>query len=381
MPRAGVEKQMRQSVFKFKDRMFRLSEDEPLSPISILILVLLDIFLLIILFQGLSAQSGLLTYPDEYVPYVCQEIIIEKRWTEGNRIDKLGYIVLQHHRSTYASGERMKQAHPVCEEVIAAIDATKADDAVAQLFEERSRLMTLRNDIRDSLRKMDPGIELSTSQEYLDLSNQILEIEQRINVNKSVVYLWSVIDAVITNQNVVIQALRDYRAVFPIYEVLFQLLFLLPLFVVFYVWYVRSARIRLQGLISTHLLAVVSIPVFWEMVRLILYIIPHQIIKKFIEFLESLRLIAIWYYLVIALVIAISSLLIYVVQKHIFSRERVMERRIQNRNCVECGKKLPDRDRYCTLCGAAQFRICPECNGKTYISSKYCRECGKKMKV
>jgi hypothetical protein len=154
VPRAGVEKQMRQSVFKFKDRMFRLSEDEPLSPISILILVLLDIFLLIILFQGLSAQSGLLTYPDEYVPYVCQEIIIEKRWTEGNRIDKLGYIVLQHHRSTYASGERMKQAHPVCEEVIAAIDATKADDAVAQLFEERSRLMTLRNDIRDSLRKM-----------------------------------------------------------------------------------------------------------------------------------------------------------------------------------------------------------------------------------
>lgn len=374
----GVEREMRQSVTRFKDRMFRLDEDEPLSPISILILILLDIFLLIIIFQGLSAQSGLLTSPDEYVPYVCQEIVIEKSWTEGNRIDKLGYIVLQHHRSTYVQEARVKPVHPACEEVLAAIDAVKTDDVVVQLFEERSRLMILRNDIAFDFRKMDSTTEITTSEEYLDLTNQILEIEQKINANEKVAHLWSVIDTAITKQSIVIQALRNYRAIFPIYEVLFQLLFLLPLFIAFYGWYVRSARIRFQGFISTHLLGVVSIPVFWEMVRLILYIIPHQIIKRFIEFLESLKLIAVWYYLVIALVIAMSSFLIYVVQKHIFSRERVMERRIQNRNCVECGKKLPDRDKYCTMCGAGQFEVCPNCNGETYVGGKYCQECGKK---
>ncbi|NLW48313.1 MAG: hypothetical protein GXY86_13390 [Firmicutes bacterium] len=52
-----------------------------------------------VLFQGLNAQSRLLTTPDEYVPYICQRIIIDRDWTENNRLDKLSDRVIDYHRS------------------------------------------------------------------------------------------------------------------------------------------------------------------------------------------------------------------------------------------------------------------------------------------
>jgi hypothetical protein len=380
---------MKNMLLNFRDRMFRLSEDEPLSVLSITVLILLDIFLLIILFQGLDAQSRLLTQPDEYIPYVCQEIIIDKAWNENNRLDKLGSIVVDFHRSTYPVEERRVKLHPVCKEINDAIDSVKTDKSIIRLFEERARISLLRNEITRDRDKsegqvINPDLEslptnTASERSFKELSIQIANIDQEINSNQKVVTLWGIIDKAASSQETIIKAFRGSRFFFPIYEVLFQFLFLLPLLVVFYLWYKKSTKNRLQALLSTHLLVVVSIPIFLKIVQLILDIIPRQIIKKFIDLLNSLNLIAIWYYLVIGLAIAVSILLIYFLQKHLFNREKIVEKRIRNRVCVDCGKKLPDRDQYCTSCGASQYKVCPECSQNTYVNSNFCRECGKKI--
>jgi hypothetical protein len=380
---------MKNMLLNFRARMFCLSEDEPLSVLSITVLILLDIFLLIVLFQGLDAQAKLLTQPDEYIPYVCQEIIIDKAWNENNRLDKLGNMVVDFHRSTYPVEERRVKLHPVCKELNDAIDSVKTDKSIIGLFEERDRISLLRREItRDSNKSegqvLSPDLEslpsnTASERRFKELSIEIANIDHEINSNPKVVTLWGIINTAVSSQETIIKALRSSRFFFPIYEVLFQFLFLLPLLVVFYFWYKKSTKNRLQALLSTHLLVVVSIPIFLKIVQLILDIIPRQIIKKFIDLLDSVKLIAIWYYLVIGVAIAVSILLIYFLQKHLFNREKIVEKRIRNRVCVDCGKKLPDRDLYCTCCGASQYKVCPECSQNTYVNSKYCRGCGKKI--
>lgn len=365
-------------LLNFRDRMFRLGEDEPLSPLSVFVLILLDLFLLTVLFQGLDAHSRLLTTPDEYIPFICQRIIIDRDWTENNRLDKLSKIVINYHRSTYQE-EKPQKMDLLCKEVVDAINRVKTDKAVIQLFEERDQLITLQDEIKKSLKDVGSLAEVRNNPKYIGLSNEILEINQKINSNQKVTDLWSIIAKASAKQEVVIKALRNYRLIFSIYEVLLQFLFLLPLLVVFYIWYKKSVNNRFQSLISTHLLIVVSIPIFLKIIELILNIIPEQIIKKFIDLLDSLKLIAIWYYFVIGISIGIAVLLIYLLQKHLFNREKIIEKRIRNRNCVGCGKKLPVNDKHCFECGMSQYQDCPECNQLTHVNSKYCRECGKKI--
>jgi Double zinc ribbon len=367
-------------LLNFKDRMFRLSEDESLSPLSILVIILLDIFLLTVLFQGLDAQSRLLTNPDQYIPYICQEIIIDKEWTENNRLDKLSDIVIGYHRETYNEVSQPGKMAPICKELVDAINTVKTDKEITKLFEERNQLLTLREEIKNNLSDVGSLSEVRTNPKYIALSNQILAVNQRINANPKAIILWQVIGQSVAKQEIVIQSLRSYRYFFPLYEVLWQFLFLLPLLVLFYLWYQKSAnKNRLQGLISTHLLIVVSIPIFLKIIKFVLDIIPRQIIKNFIDLLDSLKLIAIWYYIVIGIAIGISILLIYVLQKHLFNRGKIIEKRIRNRNCIGCGKKLPAHDQHCFTCGADQYQVCPQCGQLTYVNSQYCRECGKKI--
>ncbi len=370
---------MKKIAKNLRDRMFRLSEDELLSPLSIVVLVLLDIFLLSVLFQGLDAQSRILTAPDEYIPYLCQDIIIDRNWTEYNRLDKLSDIVVDYHRSTYHQEAKPKKMDPLCKEVMNAINRVKTDKVIMRLFEDRDRLVTLQKEIKSDLKDVGSLAEVRTNPEYIAVSNEILAINQKINSDPKVIALWSIIDGSSAKQEVVIKTLRNYRFIFPIYEVLIQFLFLLPLLVVFYIWYKKSVKNRFQSLISTHLLIVVSIPIFLKIIQFVLNIIPKQIIRKFIDLLDSLKLIAIWYYIVIGISIGSSILLIYFLQKHLFNREKIIEKRVRNRNCVGCGKKLPTGDKHCFTCGTDQYEVCPECNQLTYVDSKYCRECGKML--
>jgi hypothetical protein len=146
--KTGGSKKMRKMLLNIRDRMFKLSEDEPLSPLSILVLIFLDIFLLTVLFQGLDAQSRLLTSPDDYVSEICQEIIIDKEWNENNRLDKLSDIVVMEHRSTYNQSSRPKNIYPICKDVINSLNQVKTEKFIINLFEDRDRLISLQKENR-----------------------------------------------------------------------------------------------------------------------------------------------------------------------------------------------------------------------------------------
>ena len=95
--------------------------------------------------------------------------------------------------------------------------------------------------------------------------------------------------------------------------------------------------------------------------------------KKIIDLLESLKLVAIWHYLVIALAVAAALFLIYIFQKKLFSREKLIERRISKGECQQCGKHLPAGSQACPFCGFAQFKSCSTCNKEMHAYGKFCR--------
>ena len=142
-----------------------------------------------------------------------------------------------------------------------------------------------------------------------------------------------------------------------------QIIFLLP-FAVFYAW--NNASIRknrgVQTLLSSHLLGISFIPIFYKIIETLYDIIPKILLKRIIDLLESLKLVAIWHYLVIALAVAAALLLIYIFQRKLFSRDKLMERRISKGECQQCGKHLPAESSACPFCGFVQFKSCSSCN-------------------
>ena len=63
-----------QSVFS---RLRSIGDKEPLSGLSFIIIIFLDIFVLTALFQGLSDQTASFTTPSDVIPYSCQRIAID----------------------------------------------------------------------------------------------------------------------------------------------------------------------------------------------------------------------------------------------------------------------------------------------------------------
>ena len=173
--------------------------------------------------------------------------------------------------------------------------------------------------------------------------------------------------------------LRRLNFWYPVRKLGMEMLFLLPLFLVFYAWNARSiARDRpFQTLVSSHLLVVAAIPAIFKLIELVYDILPRKLLRDIIEFLESFKLVAIWHYLLIGAAILAALALIYLFQRKLFSREKMMQRRIARGQCQDCGLRLAADSRYCTACGADQYRTCASCHQLTHVHGKYCRACGR----
>ncbi|MEH6448956.1 MAG: zinc ribbon domain-containing protein, partial [Oleispira sp.] len=180
------------------------------------------------------------------------------------------------------------------------------------------------------------------------------------------------------NRELLLADLRDLNFWYPVKRLMMELLFLLPLILVFYFWNSRSLRTHqpYQVLVSSHLLIVAFIPVIFKVLELVYEIMPKTFLKKMFALLESFNLVAIWHYLMMGLGIALALGLIYVLQQKIFSQEKLMQKRIVKGQCQNCGVNVPSGDKACTACGFKQYKGCGHCHNETYVFAKHCKSCG-----
>ncbi len=396
--------------WKFKDKLGKVKthltslDDQPLGKAALLIVLFLDIFILIAIFNGLDAHTRQLSSPDEYIPYSCREIVIDRHWNPTNRIDNLSQIIVSSGNSYYQVDVKKKDRHPACAPYIDLLEQIRNDKALTGIFEERNKFALEAKELQRGIDNLKGAYDTSLletiakqqeSQTKIDatrkdfqqktgalniLKNRIASLEQTINGDAKVKLLWEQLQGLKEpDRQQLISDLRRLNFWYPVKKLGMQLIFLLPLFAVFYAWNNTSIRKKrgVQTLVSSHLLAVSFIPIFCKIIETVYDIIPKKLLKKIIDLLESLKLVAIWHYLVIAVAVAAALFLIYIFQKKLFSREKLLERRISKGECQQCGKHLPAGAQACPFCGFTQFKSCSYCNKLMHVHAKYCRECGK----
>ena len=65
-------------IVGFKNKLTRLNDDEPVTMLALAIIILLDVFILSIIFGGLDDHTDQLTSPADYFPYQCRQVFITK---------------------------------------------------------------------------------------------------------------------------------------------------------------------------------------------------------------------------------------------------------------------------------------------------------------
>ena len=393
----------------FKNRLFRINDEEPLSKLSLCVIFALDVFILFVVFSGLNDHTRQLTSPSDYIPYGCREMLVRENWTDADRMEKLQQLALSDYNNTsygYDSPfEQMKmdRMHPDCRIFFEKINAIARDKELLEDFKARQRLVAQKRQFisgfeqskgvydtslleniaePDAGRNKLPSIarNMKDKARQIDLfDGQIAAIDARINNHAKVRDLWAYVSAGDpARRDRLVKDIKQWEFRHPFKELLWQMLFLLPLFIVFYLWSVRSVKKdnRLQMLISGHLLVIISIPIIMKILEVVLDLIPRHFFKKFFDFLIAFRIVAIWHYIVIVAAIGAALLMIYIIQKKVFNKRRLELKRLAKGLCRRCGKKLPRDSAACPFCGADQLIRCPACDQPTYAAGDYCAMCG-----
>jgi len=394
---------LKDGFFKIKGNLTSL-DNQPLSKAALVIILFLDLFILTSIFTGMNQHTRQLAAPDDFIPYSCREVVINREWNPTNRTENLSDIIISHNSSYYLLAEKKRNHHPICQPYLALFDQIKSDKELAAVFEERKKFAREANELQRGISAekgaYDTSLLETIAKEKEDRANvdrlrkdvqakteslntlrgQIAALELEINSNPTVRLLWEKLNNQDRSAREQLQAdLRKAYFWYPLQRLGMQILFLLPLFIIFYIWNNASVRKNrgIQSLVSAHLLVISFIPIFCKIVEAIYDILPKKLLYKLIELLESFNLIAIWHYLMIGLAVAAALFCIYIFQRKIFSREKLLERRIMKGQCQQCGKQLPKGSQACSFCGFSQYKLCNSCDKPTFVFGKHCSNCGK----
>ncbi len=392
----------------FKKRLTTIGREEPLNKLALAVIILLDLFVLSMLFGGLEDHTKQLVSPNEYMPQIARQVFIDQAWSPSVRLDKLQPLILSdrkgystYYRSMFAP-EKLEPMHPLCRGFYEKMHALSKDESLVNLFVGRDLKVKERSGIRTDQDKIKRAydtqlLETIAGKEGVNtasiaaqsqtltaqierLTGQIDELEQQINAHPGIQEIWTLTDPENQNRPQIVKDYRSFERWYLLRELLWQLLFLIPIFAVFYFWSERSAKRdhRIQSLMASHLLVVAFIPILIKLIKLVVDLIPDHFFKGLFRILRSLHLIAIWHYLVILGAVALGLFLVYIIQKKVFSREKLMQKRLSKGACIQCGKKLPAGASACAFCGANQFVDCSACSKPTPVGGIHCIHCGEK---
>ena len=393
---------------KFKKSLTRFNDDEPLSKISLAIIILLDFFILSVIFEGLSDHTSQLASPYDYFPYECRQIFIRTSWTGANKMFQLQKLILQDYNQYSYTYDKMldknkiQKMHPVCQNFYRLVKSVYENSELKSLFIKRQSLIKERHQYKTNFKESNEVYNTSLLEKIADkntndldavsksaktqsqkidrINSDITGIDRQISKHHLIIALWNMIKP--GNESFrqeIINDINSYDRKYLFKELMWQLLFMLPLFFIFFFWHSRNVKRnnKIQLLISSHLLVVASIPIVLKIINLVLELIPKHFFKELFKILEQFHIIALWHYVVILVSIFAVILFIYLIQKKIFNKKRLYQKRLMKGACYQCGKVLPQKDEICPFCGANQLRKCPNCNADTYVAGEYCVNCGK----
>ena len=132
-------------ITQFRSKLTQLNDEEPVTKLALAVIILLDVFILSVLFGGLQDHTRQLVSPDEYLSLQCRQVFIDKDWTPANKMAKVQQLVLtDYSRYSYKhdslfEASRLRKMHPLCGEFYEQARLIAEHGALKDLFVNRQQ--------------------------------------------------------------------------------------------------------------------------------------------------------------------------------------------------------------------------------------------------
>ena len=373
--------------FNFKKELLTF-KNEPLSPLSILLLVILDIFLLIAILDGIRNEERKSPSPYTYFPTSCSKhftypqtqynnFSIIRPYGEMAQIcsdlnQKVSLITndseFLKNKATLEKLERLKRENQRKTQRIQNSYNTRLFEKIAnesdgvkiyQAKLEYEALVKELDDLNAQIAALPPVASYSGYKEY----------ESFVTYNRE-------------NFN---QQYDDYKFWQPFYKFGRLLTFVIPLFLIALFFYRRSSR-EIVHIITAHIMLLLFLPTIWNVLYLIYHIIPKTLLANIVAFFVSIGLMAVFNYIVIALVVLAFGVAIYFIQKKVAAQKAVkakvnIKNIIAESKCSMCYVKVDYTKVHCPNCGFKLHRECPNCKEQTIRGLPFCSSCGTQIET
>ncbi len=166
---------------------------------------------------------------------------------------------------------------------------------------------------------------------------------------------------------------------YPSIQLIFQALFLLPLLAI--ASFIHRIAVKrgagLVALITWHLLVIFFIPLLLKIFEFLQVGVLLQFLVDIIGKLFG-GLLFLVSYLYIFIIPLVGFALIKIFQRFTPTSkiQDVMSLRFQNQLCLNCAKRIRPLDAYCPHCGYDQYVECSSCSQPTYKHLAHCKHCG-----
>ncbi len=164
---------------------------------------------------------------------------------------------------------------------------------------------------------------------------------------------------------------------YPSIQFAFQTLFLLPLIAIALLVHKLAQRkgYGLISLISWHLLAIFAIPLIIKIFEFLQIGIVFKWIFDLVSILFG-HLLFLINFIYILLIPLVGFGIIKFSQKVVFNTKIQAAKRVQLSRCMNCARKIATTDAHCPHCGYYKYVECQNCHSLTYKNLAYCKECG-----
>ncbi len=382
----------------------RTINHEPLNKMSLIVIILVDLFILINVFTGLNDISNWHLSPTEAYPCYAEWKTYQSASSSTKDYEILRRSLIPDNQTfNQARAGRLGQIAQICLTYTTYEDKVKNPDnrSIIQESDRKSEKIASFEQSSNNIRTQYDSTLLEkiagqTSQQSIN-TIKAEKAKQELDKNNREVSILNQAIAGLTNRLVTkpesisfiaflnssdqfTEAQKGYENAsfwYPSIQLVFQSLFLLPLILVGFIVH-RFAHRRgygLMALISWHLLVIFFIPLILKVFEFLQIGIIFSFIFNIVEVLFG-KLLFVISYIYILLIPLVGFGIIKFFQKFAFNPKSQVVTRVQNTCCINCAKRIKPDHTYCPYCGYGQELECPNCHNSTYKYLPYCKHCG-----
>ncbi|HEY9623616.1 MAG TPA: hypothetical protein V6C78_24880 [Crinalium sp.] len=401
-------------IHRLLNRFFNKSRtinNEPLNKVSLIVIILIDIFILINVFTGLDDISRWHISPAEAYPCYSEWNDYQRNTAQSKDYEMVRSALpasidyprnlQQDYRQVEV--DRLGTVSPVCLQYAQSKDKinTSANQTIVKTIDQKQTEIakleesnrTIRSQYDSTLLEQIAGQPRDQSINSVSAAQAKQKLEQN---SKKIAALKTDIselkDQLLQKpeSTTLITLLKDssqFKAVktgyeraafwYPSLQLIFQAGFLLPLiFVATFIHnFAQRQRYGLMALMSWHLLVIFCIPL---LIKVFQFLQVGVLFQWFFDIIQVLfgGLLFLVSYLYILLIPLIGFGIIKFFQNIVFNPRIQAANRFQKLSCMKCAKRIRRHDVYCPHCGYHQYVECQNCSQPTYKHLPYCKECG-----